>query len=81
MTAPAVTTIGAQFSNIVSVSARIAAMIEHWFMTIMLAVVGLEGAACCAMAYGAFRRSEQVEARTATIYVEVRKTLTQSRSF
>jgi hypothetical protein len=50
-------------------------------MTIMLAVVGLEGAACCAMAYGAFRRSEQVEARTATIYVEVRKTLTQSRSF
>ena len=58
----------------------IPAMTEHWFMTIMLAVVGLEGAVCCALAYKAFRRSEQIEALTATTYLEARKALTQSRS-
>jgi hypothetical protein len=58
----------------------ILAMTEHWFMTIMLAVVGLEGAVCCALAYKAFRRSEQIEALTAATYLEARKALTQSRS-
>jgi len=49
-------------------------------MTIMLAIVGLEGAACCVMAYKALRRSEQIEALTAATYLEARKALTQSRS-
>jgi hypothetical protein len=53
-------------------------MTEHWFMTIMLAVVGLEGTVCCALAYKAFRRSEQIEALTAATYLEARKALTQS---
>ena len=57
----------------------IGTMTEHWFMTIMLAVVGLEGAVCCALVYKAFRRSEQIEALTAT-YLEARKALTQSRN-
>ena len=55
-------------------------MIEHWFMTIILAVVGLEGAACCFRAYKALRRSEQIEALTASTYLEAQKALTQSRS-
>ena len=54
-------------------------MTEHWFMTLMLAVVGLEGAVCCFMAYKALRRSEQIEALTAATYLEARKALSQSR--
>jgi len=53
-------------------------MIEHWFMTVMLAIVGLEGAVCCVMAYKAFRRSGQIEALTAATYLEARKALSQS---
>jgi hypothetical protein len=55
-------------------------MIEHWFMTIMLAVVGVESTVCCVMACKALRRSEQIEALTVSIYVEARKTLTESHS-
>ena len=54
-------------------------MIEHWFMTVMLAIVGLEGVVCCVMAYKALRRSEQIEALTAATHLEARKTLRQSR--
>jgi hypothetical protein len=54
-------------------------MIEHWFMAVMLAVIGLEGAACCVMAYKALRRSERIEALTAATYLEARKALGQSR--
>ena len=54
-------------------------MIEHWFMAVMLAVIGLEGAAGCLMAYKALRRSEQIEALTAATYLEARKALSQSR--
>jgi hypothetical protein len=57
----------------------IASMIEHWFLAAMLAVVGLQGAACCVMAYKALRRSERIEALTAATYLEARKALTQSR--
>lgn len=56
-------------------------MIEHWFMTIMLAVVGLESTVCCGVACKALRRSEQIETLTAAIHVEARKTLTQLGSF
>jgi hypothetical protein len=54
-------------------------MIEHWFLAVILAVVGLEGAACCSMAYRAFRRSERIEALTAAAYLEARKALSQPR--
>jgi hypothetical protein len=57
----------------------ISAMIEHWFLASMLAVVGLEAGVCCFMAYRVLRRSEQIEALTAATYLEARKGLSQSR--
>ena len=54
-------------------------MIEHWFPAAMLAVIGLETAVVCFMAYKVLRRSKQIEALTAATYLEARKALSQSR--
>jgi len=57
----------------------IRAVIEHRFLAAMLAVVGLETAVVCFMAYKVLRRSEQIEALTAATYLEARKALSQPR--
>lgn len=54
-------------------------MTEHWFMAIMLGVVGLEGLVAIYVAYRVYRISERIEGLTAATYLEARKALSQPR--
>lgn len=54
-------------------------MTEHWFLALMLAVVGLECLAALVIVYQVYRKSEQIEGVMAAIYLEARKILSQSR--
>jgi hypothetical protein len=52
---------------------------EHWFLAVMLAVVGLEGLIAIYVAYLVYRKSERIEGVTAAVYLEARKILSQLR--
>ena len=54
-------------------------MTEHWFLAVMLGVVGLEGLIALYIGYLVHRKSEQIEGVTAAIYLEARKILSQMR--
>jgi len=51
---------------------------EHWFLALMLAVVGFEALVAIYLAYLVYRKSE-IEDVTAAIYLEARKILSQSQ--
>lgn len=55
------------------------AVTEHWFLALMLAVVGLEGLIALYIGYLVYRKSEQIEGVTAAIYLEARQILSQMR--
>jgi hypothetical protein len=48
-------------------------------MTLMLAVVGLEGLIALYIGYLVYKNSEQIEGVTAAIHLEARKILSQPR--
>jgi hypothetical protein len=52
---------------------------EHWFMALMLFLVGLECLAALVIVYKVYRKSEQIEGVTAAIYLEARKILSQAQ--
>ena len=52
---------------------------RHWFLALMLAVVGLETLVAIYLAYLVYRKSDQIEGVTAAIYLEARKILSQSQ--
>jgi hypothetical protein len=52
---------------------------EHWFMTVMLAIVGLEGAVAVYFGYLVYRKSEHLDGVTGAIYLEARKIPSQHR--
>jgi hypothetical protein len=54
-------------------------MTEHGFLAVMLAIVGLEVVVLGYFAYRMSRVLDRVEGITAATYLEVRKTLGQSR--
>jgi hypothetical protein len=52
---------------------------EHWFMALMLFLVGLECLAALVIVYKVYRKSEQIEGVTVAIYLEARKILSQAQ--
>lgn len=50
-------------------------MTEHWFLAIMLAVVGLEVLVVAFLTYRAYRMSQRIEAIGAATFLEVRRIL------
>ena len=54
-------------------------MTEHWFLALMLGVVGMDGLVALYIGYLVYRKSERIEGVTAAIYLEARKILSELR--